>query len=113
MKGGELSCLFNKMSVRRKSLPSLTIPQTERWIQDIKVEGNLNYLSNPDATKDATEVSAVLTRKQTVKGLAYSLKVLSDRRKRLLLRLKRKSENIKNLMENKFNIRIVSDKLKQ
>ena len=39
----------------------------------------------------------------------YSLDILFDRRKRLLLILQRKSENIKNLMENKFNIRAVSE----
>ena len=49
-------------SARRRSLPALTIPQTERWIQDTQVEGNINYLSNPDATKDVNEVR---TRKQT------------------------------------------------
>ena len=39
----------------------------------------------------------------------YSLEILFDRRKRLLLILQRKSENIKNLMENKFNVRAVSE----
>ena len=97
-------------SARRRSLPALTIPQTERWIQDTQVEGNINYLSNPDATKDVNEVR---TRKQTEKGLAYSLEILFDRRKRLLLRLQRKSENIKILMENKFNVRAVSEEFKQ
>ena len=43
----------------------------------------------------------------------YSLEILFDRRKRLLLILQRKSENIKNLMENKFNVRAVSEQLKQ
>ena len=91
----ELSCLFNKMSfitemdemgdmkienerdlknvmqsVRRRSLPVLTIPQTERWIQGTQVEGNKNYLSNLDATNGVNEVPAVRTRKQTEKGLA-------------------------------------------
>ena len=94
-------------SARRRSLPVLTIPQTERWIQDTQVEGNINYLSNPDATKGANEIPIVRTRKQTERGLVYSLEILSDRRKRLL------SENIKNLMESKFNVRAVSEEFKQ
>ena len=39
----------------------------------------------------------------------YSLEILLDRRKRLLLILQRKSEKIKNLMENTFNVRAVSE----
>ena len=74
-------------SARRRSLAALTILQTERWIQDTQFEGNINYLSNPHATKDVNEVLALRTRKQTEKGLAYSLEILFDRRKRLLLRL--------------------------
>ena len=70
-------------------------------------------MSNPDATEGANEVPPVRTRKQTEKGLAYSLEILFDRQKRLLLRLQRKSENIKNLMENKFNVREVSEEFKQ
>ena len=87
-KGEELSFLFNKMSfitdidemgdvkienkrdlknvmqsARRRSLPILTIPQTERWIQDTEVESNINYLSNSDATNDVNEVPTVRTRK--------------------------------------------------
>ena len=45
--------------------------------------------------------------------MTYSLKILFDRRKRLLLRLQRKSENIKNLIENKFNVRAASEELKR
>ena len=70
-------------------------------------------MSNPGATKGVNEVPTVRTRKQTEKGLTYSLEILFDRRKRLLLRLQRKSENIKNLMENKFNVRPVSEEFKQ
>ena len=54
-------------------------------------------MSNPDATKD---VPAVETRKKTQKGLTYSQDILFNRQKMLLLRLQRKSENIKNLIEN-------------
>ena len=50
-------------SARRTSLPILTIPQTERWIQDTEVESNINYLSNSDATNDVNEVPTVRTRK--------------------------------------------------
>ena len=100
-------------SARRRSLPVLTIPQTEQWIQDTQVEGNINYLSNPDATKGANEITIVRTRKQTERGLVYSLKILFDRWKRLLLILQNKSENIKNLMESKFNVRAVSEEFKQ
>ena len=50
-------------SARTRSLPILTIPQTERWIQDTEVESNINYLSNSDATNDVNEVPTVRTRK--------------------------------------------------
>ena len=70
-------------------------------------------MSNPDDTEEVNEVPAVKTRKQTVKGLTYSAKILFDRRKILLLSLQKKSENIKNLMENKFNVRKISEELKQ
>ena len=54
-------------SARKGSLPALTIPQTEMWIQDTQVKGHINHLSNPDATKNVTEVPTVRTRKQTEK----------------------------------------------
>ena len=76
-------------SARRRSLPALTIPQTERWIQDTQVEGHINYLSNRDATKGVNEVPTVRTRKKTEKGLSYSLEIFFDRRKSLLLRLQK------------------------
>lgn len=41
------------------------------------------------------------------------MKILFNERKRLLLRLQRKPENISNLMENKFNVRAVSNDWKQ
>ena len=134
----ELSCLFKKMSfitemdemgdmkiknerdlrnvmqsARRRSLPAFTIPQTERWIQYTQAEGNISYLSSPNATKDVNEVPTVRTRKQTEEGLADSLEMLFDGRKKLLSILQRKSENIKNLMKNKFNVRAVSEEFKQ
>ena len=92
----------------RRSLPAHTIFWTERWIEDTQVEANINYLSNHDATKDNNEVPTGRTRKQTDKGLAHTLEIQFDRRKRLLFRLQRKSENINNLMESKFNVRAVS-----
>ena len=48
-------------SARRRYLPVLTIPQTEQWNQVTQIEGNINYLSNPDATKSVNEVPAVRT----------------------------------------------------
>ena len=98
---------------RRRSLPAFTIPQTERWIQYTQAEGNISYLSNPNATKDVNEVPTVRTRKQTEEGLADSLEMLFDGRKKLLSILQRKSENIKNLMKNKFNVRAISEEFKQ
>ena len=70
-------------------------------------------MSNTDASEGVNEVPTVRTRKQTEKGLAYSLEIVFDRWKRLLLRLQRKSENIKNLMENKFIVKAVSEEFKQ
>ena len=100
--------LINVMqSARRSSLPAFTIPQTERWTQDTQAKGNINYLSNPDATKNVNEVPTVRTRKRAEKGLAYTLEILFGRRKRFLSRLQKKSEKIKNLMENKFNAKAV------
>ena len=52
-------------SDRRRSLPAPAILQTEQWIQDTQVEGNINYLSNPDVTKGVNEVPTVRTRKKT------------------------------------------------
>ena len=98
---------------RIRSLPVLTIPQNERWIQDTQVEGNINYLSNIDAAKDVNEVPAVRTRKQTEKGRHIVWRFFFDKWKRLLLRLQTKSENMKNLMKNMFIIRAVSEELKQ
>ena len=51
-------------SARRRSLPALIIPQTERLIQNTHVEGDINYLLNSDAAEHVNEVSAVRTRKQ-------------------------------------------------
>ena len=70
-------------------------------------------MSNPDTTKDFNEVPTVRPGKQTEKGLVYSLEILFNRWKRLLSRLQRKSENIRNLMEDKFNVRAVSEEFKQ
>ena len=92
----------------RRSLPALTILRTERWIEDTQVEANINYLWNNDATKGNNEVPTGRTRKQTDKGLAHALEIHFDRRKGLLLRLQRKSENINNLVDSKFNVRAVS-----
>ena len=89
-KGGDLENIM--LPARRRSFSTLTIPKTERWIQGTQVGGNINYLSNLDATKDINEVPAVRTRKQTKNGLAYSLEILFDRRERLLLRWKVKHE---------------------
>ena len=106
--------LRNEMqSARKRYLPTPTMPQIERWIQDTQIEDNIKCLSNPDATKGVNDVPTVRSREQTEKGLALNLKILFDRRKRLLLRLQRKSENIKNLMGNKFIVRAVSEEFKQ
>ena len=51
------------MESTTRSLSALNLPQTERCIQDTQVEANINYLSNPDATKAANQVPAVTTRK--------------------------------------------------
>ena len=97
-------------SNRRRSLPAVAIAQTERWIQDTQAEDNKDYLSNTAATEDVNELPAVRTRKTQKKSWHI---VLFDRRKRLLLRLQRKSEEIKNLMENKCNVRPVYEELEQ
>ena len=100
----------NEIQSRRRSLPAITIPQTDKWIQDVQVEGTVNYLSNADAINEAP---VVRNRKQTEKGLAYTLRILFDKRKRLLSRLERKSENINGLMEKKLNVRAISEEFKQ
>ena len=45
--------------------------------------------------------------------MVYSLEILFDRQKSLLLIPQRKSENIKNLIENTFNVSPVSQELKR
>ena len=100
----------NEIQSRRRSLPAITIPQTDKWIEDVQVEGTVNYFSNADAINEAP---VVRNRKQTEKGLAYSLGILFDKRKRLLSRLERKSENINGLMEKKLNVRAISEEFKQ
>ena len=99
----------NEIQSRRRSLTAITIPQTDKWIQDVQVEGTVNYLSNADAINEAP---VVRNRKQTEKGLAYGLGILFDKRKILLSRLERKSENINGLME-KLNVRAISEEFKQ
>ena len=52
-------------------------------------------------------------RKQAVKGLAYSFKVLFEKRKRLPYRLQRKSENVNAMIESRLNVGIVNEELNQ
>ena len=70
-------------------------------------------MSNPDAARNIHEVTAVRTRKETEKDWHIVRRSFMIKRKRLLLRLQRKPENIKNLMENTFNVRAVNEQLKQ
>ena len=48
-------------SARRRSLPTLTIPETEGWIQETQVEFYINYFSNPDVN-DVPAVWSVVWR---------------------------------------------------
>ena len=50
---------------------------------------------------------------QIEKGLAYNLLVLFEKRKRLLSRLRRKSENINALIQSRSIVRTVNEKLNQ
>ena len=59
------------------------------------------------------EDTAQRSRKQTEKGMQYSLDVLSDKRNRLLSKLQRKAEGIRSQMHINLNYRTVSEEFNQ
>ena len=92
---------------RRRSLPAVNILTLERLQQQDPAQGIENFLfsidSNPEVGHSFDRITK-RSRKQTEKGLAYSLQVLFEKRKRLLSRLQRKSKNISTLIQSKLNI---------
>ena len=101
---------------RRRSLPALNIPTHERLQEQDLAQGIENFLcsidSNPEVGNSFDGITRI-SRKQTEKGLAYSLQVLFEKRKRLLSRLQRKSENINTLIQSKLNIRTANKEFNQ
>ena len=94
------------MATTRRSLPAVNIPTLQRLQQQDPAQGIENFLcsidSNPEVGNSFDGITKI-SRKQTEKGLAYSLQVLFEKRKRLLSRLHRKPENINTLIQSKLN----------
>ena len=101
---------------RRRSLPAVNILTLERLRQQNPAQGIENFLffidSNPEVGHSFDGITK-RSRKQTEKGLAYSLQVLFEKRKRLLSRLQRKSENINALIQGRLNVRKVNEEFNQ
>ena len=97
---------------RRRSLPAVNIPTLERLQKQDPVQGIENILCSIDSNLEVGNSFDGITkrsRKQAEKGLAYSLQVLFEKRKRLLSRLERKSENINVLIQSRLNVRTVNE----
>ena len=101
---------------RRRSLPAINIPTLKRLQQQDPAQGIENFLCSMDSNPEVGNSFDGITkrsRKQTEKGLAYSLQVLFEKRKRLLSRLQRKSENINTLIQSKLNVQTVNEEFNQ
>ena len=104
---------------RRRSLPAVNITTLERLQQQDLAQGIENFLcsidSNPEVWFRMESFDGITkrSRKQTEKGLAYGLQVLFEKRKRLLSRLQRKSENINTLIQSKLNVRTANEEFNQ
>ena len=101
---------------RRRSLPAINIPTLKRLQQQDPAQGIENFLCSMDSNPEVGNSFDGITkrsRKQTEKGLAYSLQVLFEKKKRLLSRLQRKSKNISTLIQSKLNIRTVNEEFNQ
>ena len=102
--------------VRRKSLLAVNIPTLERLQQQDLRQGIENLLcsinSNPEVGNSFDGITK-RSKKQTEKGLACSLQVLFEKRKRSLSRLQRKSENINTLIQSKLNVQTVNEEFNQ
>ena len=101
---------------RRRSLPAVNILTLERLQQQDIAQGIENFLFSIDSNPEVGHSFDGITkrsRKQTEKGLAYSLQVLFEKRKRLLSRLQRKSENINTLIQSKLNVQTVNEEFNQ
>ena len=79
-------------------------------------QGIENYLCSIDfnqAVGNSFDAITKRSRKQAEKGLAYSLQVVFEKRKRLLSRLQRKSANINALMQSSLNVKTVNEEFNQ
>ena len=97
---------------RRRSLPAVNISTLERLQQQDLAQGIENFLCSIDSNPEVGNSFDAITkrsRKQTKKGLAYSLQVLFEKRKRLLSRLQRNSVNMSTLIQSKLNVRTVNE----
>ena len=101
---------------RRKSLPAVSLPALKRLQQQYPAQGIGNFLCFIDSYSKVSNSFHGITKrssKQTDKCLVYNLKVLFKKRKRLLSRLQRKSENINTLIQSKLNVRKVNEEFNQ
>ena len=101
---------------RRTSLPAVSIPTLERLQKQDPVQGIENFLSSIDSSpKVGNSFDGITKRssKQIEKGLANNLKALFEKRKRLLSRLQRKSENVNTLIQIRLNAGTVNEEFDQ
>ena len=101
---------------RRRSLPAANIATLERlgqkdWAQGI--ENVLCYINSNPKVGNSFDGITKRGKNQTEKGLAYSFQVLFEKRKRLLSRLQRKSENINALIQSRLNAKTVNKEFNQ
>ena len=97
---------------RRRSLLAVNIPTLERLQKQDPVQGIENILCSTDSNLEVGKFFDRITkrsRKQIEKDLTYSSQVLFGKRKRLLSRLQRKSENINALIQTRLNVRTVNE----
>ena len=94
----------------RRSLTAVNIPALERLQQQDPAQDIENFLcfidSNPEVGNSFDRITK-RSRKETEKGLAYSLQVLFEKRKRLLSRLQRKSENMNALYKVSWTFKLL------
>ena len=97
---------------RRRSLLAVNIPTLERLQKQDPVQGTEYILCSIDSNLEVGNSFDRITkrsRKQIEKGLTYSSQVLFEKRKKLLSRLQRKSENINALIQTRLNVRTVNE----
>ena len=102
--------------LRRRSLPNINVPVGDETIKGMAHFSNVLDAKLSDVQDWQRTVQENVTkrsRKPTEKGLQYVLETLCEKRKRILSRLERKAENIRNLMSSGFYLRTVDEEFNQ